>query len=866
MARFNTLAIKTFLFGWALDPFKNLSHVFAQAQAHHEGRGLRFPVSEPGGRRTRPSQKTRALTPICSDDEIHICDWDDSTTPKYAVCTTAGETKCVYGSETTVGTIYGGGKGSSFEVGGCGCCDIGDEYFCGNLPLQEPDCSVIGDFSGCDENYPDKILFCYEDLSKSGKKSETKQKCGDPYAYPNYEKGDKFVGCGENCNGSAQPSVAPSSEPSTQPSVFPLITRDIYEANPIDVTDGSISCDITLNADVDCSLATSPCITLIAGATLDCNGYTIKGPGDGSVLRGIYVTGAGAGGDVTIRNCNIEGFERCVEVSDDANTPDSGYLDADGTAQDNEPIFYNEGAAGVSAGTCDALLDILDPTPPTGAQQCCPYKDAIDGTTRIETTKASQCKYGFLTSRSHVEFFDVIATMNERGLQFQVCSDISLDEIYACGNSEKDIHYNDGWHNSDYISAAAGTIRADGITSNGWCTTNYWNNSTLCPDNKISDYGADIEACYAVPVDVCPVCSAYTQTGYLLGGECGPDAPAGSVCTSGSCDTGYSGIPTGSVQCGSDGNWIGSFSGCSITICIPGDSPIERLTDTFTETRLLQETETREYETVNVSELRIGDYVRCFDQISNTVDFCKVYNHHHRRDTPNTQYLKFTFTSNGGSPSPDNFRASLTHFQYVADPTLALGTTSPSVQIGDTNFKQARYVEIGDKMLVWIPQDEVLRVEEVTNIEQIVLEDAYAPAVANGDTIIAGGALLSTVSAPGRALNILETYPGSPFSTWPIFRGAAGASLWFMPDSDFEALPLYGLERDDQLFQDSPRIFDFRSFRSLFSLVLGCKSPVCSADILGFQDHVFDIVRNGPETTLNLTEVLDIFQSYLTLA
>jgi hypothetical protein len=269
-----------------------------------------------------------------------------------------------------------------------------------------------------------------------------------------------------------------------------LITKEFFEDNPAEPFPfplSTIECDVKLTEDIDCSgiSGSEACLDLASGATLDCDGYTIRGPGPdgtGPSTVGIRTNTISDGDTTTIKNCNIEGFDFCVFVHD---SNDTG-----GTfAPPGVPIFYRENNGSSPSGTCEGFgFGASD-------QQCCPYKDAIDGMTLIESTKASGCFYGYITSLATVEFFDVIATENYRGFQFQICSDISLEEIYACANENADIHYNDAWQNSDYISAAAGTIRADVVNKNnlgGGPEPETKINGFLSPDAIQSCYVEDV--------------------------------------------------------------------------------------------------------------------------------------------------------------------------------------------------------------------------------------------------------------------------------------------------------------------------------------------------------------------------------------
>jgi hypothetical protein len=98
--------------------------------------------------------------------------------PKYAVCTDDGDTLCIDES-----TILAGGKGKrAFEDFTCGCCETMDELFCDNFPLDQPFCNF--DSFPCDSPGDGDIFFCYNDVSKRGKKSSLKKGCGDPFTVP----------------------------------------------------------------------------------------------------------------------------------------------------------------------------------------------------------------------------------------------------------------------------------------------------------------------------------------------------------------------------------------------------------------------------------------------------------------------------------------------------------------------------------------------------------------------------------------------------------------------------------------------------------------------------------------------------------
>ena len=92
-----------------------------------EEKGRNFPVMEPSGQgKVRSTAGYRKLL-SCGDE--YICDWESELEPKYAVCTTAGETQCLDAATVT-----------GLSGGSCGCCNIDDEFFCANLPLLAPIC------------------------------------------------------------------------------------------------------------------------------------------------------------------------------------------------------------------------------------------------------------------------------------------------------------------------------------------------------------------------------------------------------------------------------------------------------------------------------------------------------------------------------------------------------------------------------------------------------------------------------------------------------------------------------------------------------------------------------------------------------
>ena len=136
-------------------------------------------------------------------------------------------------------------------------------------------------------------------------------------------------------------------------------------------------------------------------------------------------------------------------------------------------IFLNEvnGNTPDAVGSCNSLGlgetkgGTVDPT--TQKTQCCPGRADIDGVTIIESSNFSNNnQFGILVSYANVELNNVTANDNTvDGMQFQVCSNVKLNEIYACDNGEEDISQNAGGYtsNSCFIINATGTIRADDV-------------------------------------------------------------------------------------------------------------------------------------------------------------------------------------------------------------------------------------------------------------------------------------------------------------------------------------------------------------------------------------------------------------------
>ena len=235
-----------------------------------------------------------------------------------------------------------------------------------------------------------------------------------------------------------------------------------------------------LTEDLNCTAITgnSRCITITGSDELDCNGFKILGPAAGSPPTsivvgntiGIYVGAPTVGieGTIKIKNCDVQGFSRGIQVQD---------RNAGGTnATDENPsgkIFFNEvnGNNPDAVGSCNSLGlgetkgGTVNAT--IQATQCCPGRADIDGLTIIESSKFSNnYQFGILVSYANVELNDVEAHNNTNdGMQFQICSNVKLNEIYACDNGLEDISQNAGSYtsNSCFIINATGTIRADDV-------------------------------------------------------------------------------------------------------------------------------------------------------------------------------------------------------------------------------------------------------------------------------------------------------------------------------------------------------------------------------------------------------------------
>ena len=192
-----------------------------------------------GSSTTTSTRGRRRLTTACTQDQ-YLCDWGagGSAEPKYAVCTVGGESACVDSSVASTGATFDGGKDGTKTVATCGCCGgVDDEFFCDNLPLDQPNCDPAT-FGGCDIFNSNFVQFCYSDLSKSGKKKSLKKvDCGDPYTLPAYDRGDTFEGCGSTCDGTNAPTTGPTTSLTLSPTAGPTTSPT---SSP---TDSCLACD-----------------------------------------------------------------------------------------------------------------------------------------------------------------------------------------------------------------------------------------------------------------------------------------------------------------------------------------------------------------------------------------------------------------------------------------------------------------------------------------------------------------------------------------------------------------------------------------------------------------------------------------------
>ena len=106
--------------------------------------------------------------------------------------------------------------------------------------------------------------------------------------------------------------------------------------------------DLTLNSNLTCDLLSNdriPCIRITQdGITLDCNGYSIIGPGAGLTI-GIFVQFAN---NTIIKNCNVESFFEGIDVI------------IDGSLTVESTTFSNNGAGiGADLGGSLTLKNVL---------------------------------------------------------------------------------------------------------------------------------------------------------------------------------------------------------------------------------------------------------------------------------------------------------------------------------------------------------------------------------------------------------------------------------------------------------------------------------------------------------------------------
>lgn len=265
------------------------------------------------------------------------------------------------------------------------------------------------------------------------------------------------------------------------------------DINYLDPKGTVIDQDCVLAGDIDCTSMDKTkwgyCILVNEGVTLDCDGQNIVGPGavvepnTGRVIHhntsGIFMNGIEEGEIAEIRDCNVRDFDMGILVSDvnqDHSVPP-------------KPIFHNEWRPCFDAG-----IPISDCPNPKCTEagfpddlQCCPGRDDIDGLNIVNECKVENCNFGLLLQLSNVELNEVVALNNIRGIQMQICSHVSLNDITACYNTF-DIHENSGWSNSCFLADAAGTIMADRIGAGEWDCPNLEDdiNAMLGDDNVVA--------------------------------------------------------------------------------------------------------------------------------------------------------------------------------------------------------------------------------------------------------------------------------------------------------------------------------------------------------------------------------------------
>ena len=151
--------------------------------------------------------------------------------------------------------------------------------------------------------------------------------------------------------------------------------------------------DLTLNSNVTCDLRSNdliPCIRIQDGITLDCNGYSIIGPGTIGDTAGIEF-----GNNVIIKNCNVEHFPIGIDLS---------FREGEGSGTPSR------------SGT-------------------------VESTTVSKNNVGIEQLGGFLTLKN------VLVENNRVGLHLftvEEAPEVAIDNAYFCNNSDQDISFGFG--------------------------------------------------------------------------------------------------------------------------------------------------------------------------------------------------------------------------------------------------------------------------------------------------------------------------------------------------------------------------------------------------------------------------------------
>ena len=156
--------------------------------------------------------------------------------------------------------------------------------------------------------------------------------------------------------------------------------------------------DLTLNSNVTCDLPPEGGCILIAqdDVTLDCNGYSIIGPGaDIGDTAGIEVSG----NNVIIKNCNVEHFVIGI-------------------------VFFGEDEGSSTDTNAAAELG--------------------EGSLTVESTTVSKNDIGINQIEGSLTLKNVLAENNRIGLHLftgEEPQEVAIDNAYFCNNSDKDISF-----------------------------------------------------------------------------------------------------------------------------------------------------------------------------------------------------------------------------------------------------------------------------------------------------------------------------------------------------------------------------------------------------------------------------------------